>query len=426
MVAPFGLLLLLIAVMPLSPHSIKQYWDKYYYLVACGLGALVVIYYLSHTGGAVVVGHTAREYFSFIVLVGSLFVVAGGIHIQVKGEATPQANVVFLALGAVIANVIGTTGASMVLIRPWIRMNKIRVSPYHVCFFIFIVSNVGGGLTPVGDPPLFLGYLSGVPFFWLIGHVFVQWLVTVAAILLAFYVFDYRSFHRMPKKLEREIEAHPETWQFDGTSNILFLFGIVGTVFIPDDWFPTRELAMVALAAASYFLTKKQVHEKNAFSFGPIKEVAWLFVGIFLTMMPALGYLAEHGQSFGFVHPMQYYLSSGALSSVLDNAPTYVNFLQLAQTTAVGLHPHAFASVLNDPVATVRVLLDQQPRYVIGVSLGSVFFGAMTYIGNGPNFMVKAIAHDAGVHCPTFHRYITHYSLPILLPILIISGWLFL
>jgi Na+/H+ antiporter NhaD/arsenite permease-like protein len=425
MVAPFGLLLLFIAVMPLSPHSIKQYWDKYYHLVASGLGALVVIYYLAHAGGGVMVGHTAREYFSFISLVGSLFVVAGGIHIQVKGEATPVANVVFLAIGAVVANVIGTTGASMVLIRPWIRMNKIRVSPYHVCFFIFIVSNVGGGLTPIGDPPLFLGYLSGVPFFWLVGHVFVQWLVTVGAILLAFYAFDYRSFHRMPLKLEHEIETHPETWQFDGLENILFLFGIVGTVFMPDDWFPAREVAMIGLAAASYFVTKKQVHEKNSFSFGPIKEVAWLFVGIFLTMMPALGYLAEHGQSFGFVHPMQYYLSSGALSSVLDNAPTYVNFLQLAQTTAQGLNPAAFAGA-HDPVASVRVLLDQQPSYVIGVSLGSVFFGAMTYIGNGPNFMVKAIAHDAGVHCPTFHRYITHFSLPVLLPILIITGWLFL
>jgi Na+/H+ antiporter NhaD/arsenite permease-like protein len=422
---PFVLLLLLIAVMPLSPHSIKQYWDRYYHLVAVGLGALVVVYFLAHAGGAAAVGSMVREYISFICLVGSLFVVAGGIHIQLKGEATPVANVVFLALGAVVANVIGTTGASMVLIRPWVRMNKIRVGPYHVCFFIFIVSNVGGALTPVGDPPLFLGYLSGVPFFWLIDHVIVQWLVTVGAILLAFYALDYRSFHRMPKKLEQEVESHPETWQFDGMPNVLFLLALVGAVFVPDDLFPVRELAMVAIAAASYFLTKKEVHEKNAFSFGPIKEVAWLFAGIFLTMMPALGYLSEHGQSFGITHPMQYYLSSGALSSVLDNAPTYVNFLQLAQATAAGLHPAAFAGA-TDPVAMVRVLLVEQPHYVIGVSLGSVFFGAMTYIGNGPNFMVKAIAHDQGVHCPTFFRYIWRYSLPILLPILVISGWLFL
>jgi Na+/H+ antiporter NhaD/arsenite permease-like protein len=352
-------------------------------------------------------------------------VVAGGIHIQVKGDATPMANVVFLALGAVAANFIGTIGASMVLIRPWIRMNKIRVSAYHVVFFIFLISNVGGALLPAGNPPLFLGYLSGVPFFWLIGHVFVQWLVTVGAILLAFYILDYRNFHGLPKKVEREIETQAETWQFEGLGNVLILFAIVGTVFMPDDWFPARELVMLALAAVSYIFTKKEVHAKNTFSFGPLKEVAWLFLGIFLTMMPALGYLAEHGQSFGFVHPFQYYITCGALSSVLDNAPAYLNFLQLAQTTAQGLNPAAFANA-HDSVASVRVLLEQQPQYVVGVSLGSVFFGAMTYIGNGPNFMVKAIAHEAGVHCPTFHRYITHYSLPILLPILIISGWLFL
>ncbi len=425
LVLPFALLLLLIAVMPLSRQAVKHWWEKNYHFVAIGLGVLVAAYYFLHTGGGEFVRGTFEEYFSFMCLVGSLFVVAGGIHIGVKGEATPLNNVVFLALGAVVANVIGTTGASMVLIRPWIRMNKIRVSPYHVVFFIFIVSNVGGALTPIGDPPLFLGYLSGVPFFWLISHVILQWIVTVGAILGAFYAFDYRSFHRMPLKMEHEIEAHPETWQFDGMVNVLFLFGIIAAVFLPQTLFPLREFVMIAIATASYFLTKKQVHEKNAFSFGPIKEVGFLFFGIFMTMMPALNYLSLHGQAFGFTHPMQYYLSSGALSSVLDNAPTYVNFLQLAQTTAIGLSPAAFAGV-SDPTTVVHVLLDQQPHYVIGVSLGSVFFGAMTYIGNGPNFMVKAIAHDAGVHCPTFHRYITHYSLPVLLPILVLSGLLFL
>jgi Na+/H+ antiporter NhaD/arsenite permease-like protein len=166
------------------------------------------------------------------------------------------------------------------------------------------------------------------------------------------------------------------------------------------------------------------VHEANAFTFGPIKEVAFLFAGIFATMMPALGYLAQHGQEFGFTRPLQYYFASGALSSVLDNAPTYVNFLQLAQTTAAASHPAAFAG--QSGAAAVRVLLQHQPQYVIAVSLGAVFFGAMTYIGNGPNFMVKSIAHDAGVHCPTFFGYIVKFSLPILLPILIVSGLLFL
>ncbi|HTB61949.1 MAG TPA: sodium:proton antiporter [Opitutales bacterium] len=424
MVAPFGLLLVLIAVMPLTRPTIKQWWEKYYPAVSIGLGVMVAGYYFSHNGGGLVVASTLREYISFICLIGSLYVVAGGIHIQVKGEATPMANVVFLAVGAVLANVIGTTGASMVLIRPWIRMNKIRVSGYHVVFFIFLVSNIGGALTPMG-PPLFLGYLAGVPFFWFVNHVIVQWLVTVGAVLVAFYIFDVRSFHRLPRKMEREIETHGETWQFDGMGNVFFLLALVGAVFVPDDMFPAREVVMVAIAGASYFLTKKQIHEKNAFRFEPIKEVAFLFVGIFMTMMPALSYLAVHGQEFGCTHPMQYYIGSGALSAVLDNAPTYLNFLQLAQSTAIGLHPAAFAGA-HDSVTAVRTLLEQEPRLVIGASMGSVFFGAMTYIGNGPNFMVKSIAHDAGVHCPTFHRYLTHYSLPVLLPILLICGWLFL
>ena len=331
----------------------------------------------------------------------------------------------FLAIGAVIATVIGTTGASMVLIRPWIRMNKIRSSAYHVVFFIFIISNVGGALTPVGDPPLFLGYLRGVPFFWLISHVMLQWLVTVAAILAAFYVFDRRSFKRMPRKLQADVATHAETWRFDGAVNVLLLFAIIGAVFLPDTNF-LREGVMLIAAIVSLLVTPKDVHAENQFSFGPIKEVALLFIGIFATMLPALDYLARHGQEFHLVQPLQYYFASGALSSVLDNAPTYAGFFQLAQTTATAQLPAAFAAAPAGVAGATSVLLAQRPLYVIGVSLGAVFFGAMTYIGNGPNFMVKSIAHDAGVHCPTFLGYIFKYSLPILLPILALSGWLFL
>jgi Na+/H+ antiporter NhaD/arsenite permease-like protein len=425
MIAPFGLLLLLIATMPLTPPRVKHVWDHYYPVVAVGLGAIVVLYYLFviPDGGHTVL-HTGHEYFSFICLIGSLFVIAGGVHINVKGEATPIENVLFLVIGAVAANIIGTTGASMVLIRPWIRMNKIRISPYHVVFFIFIVSNVGGALTPIGDPPLFLGYLRGVPFFWLIDHVIVQWLFTVGLIVAAFYFYDRRSFKHMPKPLQREV-AQRDTWRFDGMTNVLFLLVVIGAVFLPDV-FLLREGVMIAAAVASYVLTPKPVHEQNAFSFGPIKEVAFLFLGIFATMMPALGYLELHGQEFGFHHPMQYYVSSGALSSVLDNAPTYVNFLQLAQATATAESPAAFSGLAADDFASVRALLGVRPLFVVAVSLGSVFFGAMTYIGNGPNFMVKSIAQEAGVHCPSFFGYIIRFSLPILLPILLLSGWIFL
>ena len=412
LLAPFGLLLGLIATMPLTPPGVKRWWDQSYHLVALGLGLGVAVYYFAAVAdGATAVAQTLGDYGAFIALVGSLFVVAGGIHLTVKGRATPLANVGFLALGAVAANVIGTTGASMVLIRPWIRMNKLRVSAYHVVFFIFVVSNVGGALTPVGDPPLFLGYLRGVPFFWLVRHVFAQWLCTLGAILAAFYVFDRRGFQRLPQEIRGGMEQSSEQWRFAGAINVLWLVVIVGAVFLPEKFF-LREIVMLGAAAASWRLTPPEVHAENHFSFGPIKEVAWLFAGIFLTMMPALGYLAAHGRELGFTSPLHYYFASGALSSVLDNAPTYANFFQLAQATVAA--------------PDTASLLASHPHFVIGVSLGSVFFGAMTYIGNGPNFMVKFIAHEAGVHCPSFFGYIAKYSLPVLLPLLALSGWLFL
>jgi Na+/H+ antiporter NhaD/arsenite permease-like protein len=427
LVAPFAVLLLLIAVMPLTPPRVKHFWDHYYAHTAIGLGLAVILFYVARVaGGTGIVTHTLGEYFAFISLIGSLFVVAGGIHIKVKDEATPLANITFLAIGAVIANVIGTTGASMVLIRPWIRMNKIRISAYHIVFFIFIVSNVGGALTPVGDPPLFLGYLRGVPFFWLIQHVTVQWLFTVALVLAAFYVFDRRSFRHAPAKIQSDILRPSEGIRIDGLINLPFLAIIIAAVFLPDQFF-ARELVMIAAACASYFLTPKVAHAENHFSFGPIKEVAFLFAGIFATMMPALGYIDQHGGEFGVKKPVQYYLASGSLSSVLDNAPTYATFLRLAESTAQSEHPTDFANAKDEPA--VVAVLRAQPNYaalIIAVSLGSVFFGAMTYIGNGPNFMVKSIADSAGVHTPTFFGYVFKYSLPILFPILALGGWLFL
>ncbi|MBI5382664.1 MAG: sodium:proton antiporter [Opitutae bacterium] len=424
---PFALLLLLIAVMPLSPARIKTLWEHYYSYAAIGLGLVVVGYYLLRVpAGGSVVGHTVQEYISFISLIGSLFVVAGGIHLKVKGEATPLGNVTFLAIGAVVANLIGTTGASMVLIRPFIRMNKIRISAYHVVFFIFLVSNCGGSLTPIGDPPLFLGYLRGVPFFWLIDRVILQWLATIGAILVAFYIFDRWAYARVPRKVQGKIEQG-DTWRFEGGINVLLLLVIIGAVFLPDRFF-LREIVMLAAAAVSYRFTPKTVHAENQFSFGPIKEVAFLFVGIFLTMMPALGYIDQHGDEFGVKKPFQYYVASGSLSSVLDNAPTYATFLRLAEATAQKRRPADFPANMSDEAAVVAVLRNDpaDARLIMAVSLGAVFFGAMTYIGNGPNFMVKSIAESAGVKVPTFFGYIIKYSLPILLPILLLSGWLFL
>ncbi len=414
---PFASLLLLIAAMPLSGQGLKHWWERRYPHVAIGLGLLVACFYLvAMPHGLHKVGETLAEYASFICLIGALFVVAGGILIQVKGEFTPINNVVFLFVGAVLANFIGTTGASMVLIRPFIRANKIRISGYHVVFFIFIVSNCGGALTPVGDPPLFLGYLRGIPFFWLVEHVLPIWLAVIGMLLLVFFFIDRRNFLRMPRRIQATVEA-PDSWRFEGGINVLLLGALIGAVFLPDRFF-FRELAMLVIAGLSLRLTPKQVHVSNQFSFGPIKEVALLFFGIFLTMLPALGFLQENGRSIGVDRPAQYYFASGCLSSVLDNAPTYLNFLQLAQascTEAGSSEVLAVPELISHP---------QGALFVIAVSLGSVFFGAMTYIGNGPNFMVKAIAESSHVHMPGFIGYVFKFSVPLLLPILILTGFL--
>jgi Na+/H+ antiporter NhaD/arsenite permease-like protein len=404
MALPFALLLALIA---LAPLFFADWWAKHYPKVCAGLAAIVVAYYLFSLQASPRVLRTAAEYLSFIALVGSLFVVSGGIHINIKGEATPFTNVVFLAIGALVANVLGTTGASMLLIRPWLRMNKYRVTAHHVVFFIFIVSNVGGCLTPVGDPPLFLGYLQGVDFWWVAQNGWYIWLTALLILLAMFYWVDTRNFARAPKPVREEM-THHDVWRFDGLANLLFLAVILGAVFVNKPPF-LREALMIGAAVGSYFSTQKQVHDSNHFSLHPIKEVAILFVGIFATMMPALDWLAVNAGKLGAPTPGFFYFGSGALSSVLDNAPTYLSFFS-ALMGATGVHD-------------TPALLQAHPMGILAVSTGAVFFGANTYIGNGPNFMVKAIADHQKVHTPTFMGYIVRFTLPFMLPMLI-AIWL--
>jgi len=444
--SPFALLLLLIATMPLSPPLVRHLWERFYGAVAIGLGAIVAVFYVARVEhGAARVGGAVEEYISFVVLIGSLFIVAAGVHIRIRGEARPEGNVVFLAIGGILANVIGTTGASMVLIRPWIQMNRYRITALHTVFFIFVVSNVGGALTPIGDPPLFLGYLHGVPFFWLVERAAPAWGLALGLLLGAFYVLDRRNFRRAPPAVREKETPRDPLLTVDGLQNVLFLGLIMVGVFVTDRLF-AREIVMVAAAVASFRLTRPSVRAANRFTFDPIREVAVLFLGIFLTMMPALDYLAHHGQELGFRTPLGYYFASGALSSVLDNAPTYLNFLTLAEAA---VPPHDIQARARAAAATARPdaapaareaillgwLIDPEHYtssggaallYVVAVSLGSVFFGAMTYIGNGPNFMVKSIAEAAGVGVPSFFGYVVKYSGPMLLPILAVVGWLFL
>lgn len=407
MILPFVLLLGAIAS---GPVLAPKWWLQHYAKVALGLGGITLGYYIFILRDATSLGHTAHEYVSFIALVGSLYVVSGGIHIGVKGQATPFANVVFLFIGAVLANLLGTTGAAMLLIRPWIQMNRYRVTAHHIVFFIFIVANVGGCLTPIGDPPLFLGYLQGVPFWWVAEHCWPMWTVGMGLLLGIFYVVDKINFARAPRVV-REKETATETWRCAGLSNLFFLAVILGAVFVKTIF--VREALMIAAAIGSYFTTKKAVHAANHFNFHPILEVVILFAGIFATMMPALDWLNQNASRLLGDHPAPgiFYWGTGVLSSALDNAPTYLGFLS------------ALFGVTG--AKDISELLGQNSLHVLAISVGAVFFGAFTYIGNGPNFMVKAIAEQQKVATPSFFGFVFKFALPFLLPVLVVVWLMF-
>jgi Na+/H+ antiporter NhaD/arsenite permease-like protein len=404
---PFAMLLVSIAVGPALFHA---WWNKHYPKLTLCLAAITLVYYLfgvSH--GTDAIFHAAHEYFGFIALIASLYVVSGGIHIHVGRESTPGLNVAFLFVGAVLSNILGTTGASMLLIRPWLRLNQHRAAAHHVVFFIFIVSNIGGCLTPIGDPPLFLGYLRGVPFWWVAQHCWPMWALGIAWLLVVFYVLDVRNYRQhgaAAKASERKLPHETGVWKFDGLANLACLAVVLGAVFVAKPLL-VREFIMIAAAVVSWFTTNKRIHEANHYNWHPVVEVIILFAAIFITMMPALDWLQNNARHvFGAPHAGTYYWSCGVLSSVLDNAPTY-----LACFAAVFGSAYPGASQL-DPV-------------LITISVAAVFFGANTYIGNGPNFMVRSIAGHRKIACPTFVGYIVRWTLPVMLPLLAILWVIF-
>lgn len=463
MILPFGVLLASIA---LAPLFFADWWARHYAKVVFSLTAVTLTCYLAGLHANETVLHTAVEYVGFIALIGSLYVVAGGIHISVKGEATPLANVVFLLMGAVVANLLGTTGASMLLIRPWLRMNKSRVTGHHVVFFILIVSNVGGCLTPIGDPPLFLGYLKGIPFWWVAEHCWPMWLTAVGLLLAMFLAVDVWNYRKAPKRTREKLAEPMDRWRFDGLENIFFLFVILGAFLIEHPRF-LREVIMVAAAAGSYLTTRKSVHDSNHFSFHPIQEVAVLFIGIFATMMPALDYLGVKAGEIATTRPQLFspaffFWGSGSLSSVLDNAPTYLSFLKAiigvfvdeptikqvqhlvqnggsdlasasesVRQTYLALQKYHAADLAAGRVGLeeieVACLLGHGVlnKFIVAISAGSVFFGGNTYIGNGPNFMVKAIADQQKVRTPSFLGYVFKFTVPFMIPMLVIVWWIF-
>lgn len=395
---PFGLLLLAMAILPLAAPA---WWRRWYPLAVLGLSLPVLFGYALLDHSLAPVGHTLREYFSFIALIGSLFVIAGGIRLRIVGPPRPFFNVLILLFGAVIANVIGTTGASMLLIRSFLNNNRHRYAPYMVVFFIFVVANIGGALTPIGDPPLFLGYINGVPFFWMLLHAWYLWLVALALVLGAFYWFDRRNCAGMSGS------PRPTQIHLEGYRSLVLLAVVLVAVFAQT---PVRELVMIGAAAASFVFTRRGLHHRNQFGFGPVVEVAVLFAGVFITMAPVLELLAVQAGRQALHSAPGFFWTAGVLSSVLDNAPTYRTFLEMALATSGG---------------SITSLLSLHPEFVRALSLGAVFFGAMTYIGNGPNFMVKSIAEHRRLKVPHFFEYIYKYSLPILIPVFVVV-WLLL
>ena len=426
---PFAGLLLSIALMPLLAPI---FWHHHFGKVAAGWALAFLLPFAAIFGAGVasqsLVHALMAEYIPFVILLTALFTVSGGIYIRGNLHGSPGLNTAILAIGSVLASFMGTTGASMLLIRPLIRANDNRKHKAHVViFFIFIVSNAGGSLTPLGDPPLFLGFLKGVDFFWTIQHIFPETLFLIGSLLGIFYLLDSWFYHRREEVLP--VDPTPDTRNigFDGGANFWLLGGVVGLVLLSGFWksdvvfhvhgtdvgLPglVRDFGLIAIALLSLKLTPQQVHEDNQFAWAPMAEVAKLFAGIFLTIIPVIAMLkAGVNGPFGAVvaavtradgtpDPAAYFWVTGALSSFLDNAPTYLVFFNTA-----GGDPQTLMTTLAPTLAAI--------------SAGAVFMGANTYIGNAPNLMVKAIAEDRGVKMPSFFGYML-WSGAVLIPLFV-------
>ena len=433
---PFAGILLSIALFPLVA---PKFWHHHYGKIAAAWGVLFLAPFAARFGVHTAVANTVHallaEYVPFIVLLTALYVVAGGICVRGNLHGTPALNTGILALGTALASFMGTTGAAMLLIRPLLRANANRRHRAHtVVFFIFLVANIGGSLTPLGDPPLFLGFLHGVPFSWtfsLGGE-----LLLVASLVLGIYLLLDAWLWMRESPEVRTASPGGERLRIDGGINLLFLAGVLLAVIASGVWHPgevtilgihqglqnlLRDAVLLGLLAASWVTTPRPVREANGYSWGPIQEVAILFAAIFATIIPPLAILkaGEHGALAGLIRavqsPAQFFWATGILSSFLDNAPTYLTFL----STALGrLHPG-----LPEREA-ILALIAQNNDYLKAIATGAVFMGANTYIGNAPNFMIKAIAEESGVEMPSFFGYMK-YSLLVLVPVFLAVTWVF-
>jgi Na+/H+ antiporter NhaD/arsenite permease-like protein len=431
---PFAGILLCIALCPLLT---PQFWHHHFGKVAAFWSLLFLLPFALKFGagaaGGALVHALLAEYIPFVILLAALFAVSGGIYIRGNLHGSPLLNTSILAIGAIAASFMGTTGASMLLIRPLIRANDNRQHKMHVfVFFIFIVSNAGGSLTPLGDPPLFLGFLKGVDFFWTVKYIFPETLFLVGSLLAIFYAMDSYYYHKREEVLKFDPTPDTRGIGFDGKANFILLIVIMGLVLMSGIWKPgvnfdvmgtevglqgiVRDLGLLAVAVMSLKITADSVHQANQFSWGPMQEVAKLFAGIFLTIIPVIAMLkagvdgpfgaivASVTRADGTPSPVAYFWAAGALSSFLDNAPTYLVFFNLAG---------------GDP----QVLMTTNAATLAAISAGAVFMGANSYIGNAPNLMVKAIVEDRGVKMPSFFGYIA-WAACILIPLFIVMSFI--
>lgn len=429
---PFIVMLLMIAIAPLV---VGEWWEKNTnkLIVSLILGIPVAIYMIvagGHEGSHAIMHQMLYDYVPFIILLLSLFVVTGGINLSGDIMATPKVNTLFLAIGFILASIMGTTGAAMLLIRPVLTTNQQRKHKLHtVLFFIALVANCGGLMTPLGDPPLFMLFLRGVSFTWFMS-MWMQWLFAGVILLLLYYIVDCREYKKENTEALVRDAQEITPLSVKGNINFLWLICIVFSVaFVYEDnemlkgiYFPfMREIILVAVTLLSLATTKKDVrYEANKFSWAPIVEVAFLFVGIFATMTPALIYLKGHAAELGLSSPSQFYYVTGLLSSFLDNTPTAVAFYEVGCGLGPDFPEAMGANMLNMVNGAFPELLLQ------AISIGAVFFGAMTYIGNGPNFMVKSIAEESGIKMPSFFGYMIKFSLIVLLPVYILIQVLFI
>ncbi len=409
-ILPFGGLLLSIALLPLA---VPKFWEhnRNKALVAAIFGLPIAI--LIGIQDPNEIAQVIVDYISFITLLAALFIISGGIHLKGDIEAKPTTNALFLLIGTVLANLIGTTGASMLLIRTVLRTNRERKNTRHIpIFFIFLVSNIGGALLPLGDPPLFLGYLRGVPFFWTL-RIFPIWGLAVSVLLAVFLIIDSIAYSREapPALLQDRTQVQP--LRIEGTINFLWLLGVLlAAMLLPT---PSREVVMWLMVFLSWKTTRGETRARNEFSFNPIIEVAVLFAGIFGAMVPALMILKARGGGLGITEPWQFFWATGMLSSFLDNAPTYLTYVSLGQAVTNTLQLSEDIVLRDGGIAEV---------YLIAVAVGAVFMGANTYIGNAPNFMVKAISEEWKYNMPSFPGYML-WSAAILIPTFILVTIIF-